>query len=41
MKVGRFEIEQLSEGVFEVFRDGIIQKTDASAITARKEKTAI
>ncbi|MEX0724433.1 MAG: MBL fold metallo-hydrolase [Gracilimonas sp.] len=41
MKVGRFEIEQLSEGVFEVFRDGIIQKTDASAITARKQETSV
>lgn len=27
MKVGRFEIEQLSEGVFELFEDGIIQKS--------------
>ena len=26
MKVGRFEIEQLSEGVFEVFKDGTINK---------------
>ncbi|MEX2478761.1 MAG: MBL fold metallo-hydrolase [Gracilimonas sp.] len=41
MKVGRFEIEQLSEGIFEVFRDGIIQKTDASAITARKQEPLV
>lgn len=41
MKVGRFEIEQLSEGIFEIFEDGIIQKTDSSEITARKQKPAI
>ncbi|SMO80693.1 MBL fold metallo-hydrolase [Gracilimonas mengyeensis] len=28
MQVGRFNIEQLSEGVFEVFEDGIIQKAE-------------
>ena len=41
MKVGRFEIEQLSEGIFEIFEDGIIQKTDASAITAKKQRSGI
>lgn len=33
MKVGRFEIEQLSEGIFEVYNDGVFQKTDSSEIT--------
>lgn len=32
MKIGRFEIEQLSEGIFEVFEDGIIQKSDSKNI---------
>lgn len=29
MNIGRFEIEQLSEGIFEVFDDGIFQKSRA------------
>lgn len=37
MKIGRFEIEQLSEGIFEVFEDGAFQKIDASVITSKKE----
>ncbi|MEX2605417.1 MAG: MBL fold metallo-hydrolase [Gracilimonas sp.] len=41
MKVGRFEIEQLSEGIFNVFDDGIIQKIDSSEITARKQVSDI
>lgn len=36
MKVGRFEIEQLSEGIFEVFDDGIFQKTNSADITAKQ-----
>ncbi|MDR9416416.1 MAG: MBL fold metallo-hydrolase [Gracilimonas sp.] len=35
MKVGRFEIEQLSEGIFEVFEDGIFQKTEGGKIRKR------
>jgi glyoxylase-like metal-dependent hydrolase (beta-lactamase superfamily II) len=38
MHVGRFEIEQLSEGIFELFEDGIIQKIDSSEITAKKQE---
>lgn len=38
MNVGRFEIEQLSEGIFEVYEDGIFQKIDSSDITARQQK---
>ncbi|WP_428236747.1 MBL fold metallo-hydrolase [Gracilimonas sp.] len=41
MKVGRFEIEQLSEGIFEVFDDGIFQKIDSADITARQQKPGI
>lgn len=41
MKVGRFEIEQLSEGIFEIFEDGIIQKIHSSDITAKKQNPAI
>lgn len=41
MKVGRFEIEQLSEGIFEVFEDGIFQKVNANEITSKKEKTEV
>ncbi len=41
MKVGRFEIEQLSEGIFEIFEDGIIQKTDSSEITTQKQQPGI
>jgi hypothetical protein len=32
MKIGRFEIEQLSEGIFEIFEDGLIQKSTLSEI---------
>ncbi len=35
MKLGQFEIEQLSEGIFEVFDDGVFRKIDAKDITAR------
>ncbi len=38
MNVGRFEIEQLSEGIFEVFEDGVFQKIDSSEITAKRQK---
>ncbi len=41
MNVGRFEIEQLSEGIFEIFEDGVIQKTSSSEITASKQETSI
>ena len=41
MKVGRFEVEQLSEGIFEVFEDGIFQKMDAGDITAKKTETEV
>lgn len=36
MKVGRFEIEQLSEGIFDVYEDGRFQKINADSITAKK-----
>ncbi|MEX0608958.1 MAG: MBL fold metallo-hydrolase [Balneolaceae bacterium] len=39
MKIGRFEIEQLSEGIFETFEDGIFQKTDSAEITSRQQVT--
>jgi glyoxylase-like metal-dependent hydrolase (beta-lactamase superfamily II) len=38
MKVGRFEIEQLSEGIFEAYDDGIFQKINSADITAKQEK---
>ena len=41
MKVGRFEIEQLSEGIFEVFDDGIFQKIDSADITAHQQKSGV
>lgn len=41
MKVGRFEIEQLSEGIFDVFEDGVFQKINSSEITSRQQKTSI
>lgn len=37
MKVGRFEIEQLSEGIFEVFEDGLFQKSNAEDIKAKSQ----
>lgn len=39
MKLGQFEIEQLSEGIFEVFDDGIFNKVDAKDITAGEVHT--
>lgn len=36
MKIGPFEIEQLSEGIFEVFKVGSFHKIDAEDITANK-----
>lgn len=41
MNVGRFEIEQLSEGIFEVFNDGIFQKTNSADITAKQHSFGI
>lgn len=41
MKVGRFEVEQLSEGIFDVFDDGTFQKMDAGEITSKKEATDV
>lgn len=35
MRIGRFEIEQLSEGIFEVFKDGSFHKIDSKDITSR------
>lgn len=40
MKVGRFEIEQLSEGIFEVFEDGTFSKINALDITGRTKEEA-
>ena len=37
MKIGRFEVEQLSEGIFDVYDNGIFQKLDANDITSKKE----
>lgn len=41
MNVGRFEIELLSEGIFEVYEDGIIQKTDSSQITGQSANPSV
>lgn len=41
MKIGRFEVEQLSEGIFEIFEDGTFQKMDAEDITSKKTQTEI
>lgn len=41
MNVGRFEIELLSEGIFEVYDDGIIQKTDSSQITGQSVNPSV
>ena len=41
MKIGRFEVEQLSEGIFEVFEDGAFQKIDADDITSRRSETEV
>ncbi|MBO6523966.1 MAG: MBL fold metallo-hydrolase [Balneolaceae bacterium] len=41
MKIGRFEVEQLSEGIFDVFDDGTFQKIGADEITAKKEATDV
>lgn len=40
MKVGRFEIEQLSEGIFEVFEDGVIQKSNAEKVKEKQKQKA-
>lgn len=37
MKIGRFEVEQLSEGIFDVYNNGIFQKKDADYITSKKQ----
>ncbi|GAB5409299.1 MAG: MBL fold metallo-hydrolase [Balneolaceae bacterium] len=37
MKIGRFEVEQLSEGIFDVYNNGIFQKKNANDITSKKE----
>ena len=36
MKVGRFEIEQLSEAIFDFLGNGIFRKVDAEDITSKK-----
>lgn len=41
MKVGRFEIEQLSEGIFEIFKGGIFEKTDSADITSRQQSSGL
>ena len=41
MNVGRFEIEQLSEGIFEVFKDGVFQKSEGGEIRAKSAPFAI
>ncbi len=35
MRIGRFIIEQLSEGIFEVYKDGSFHKVDSSNITSK------
>lgn len=37
MKIGRFEVEQLSEGIFDVYNNGVFQKLDSNTITSKKE----
>ncbi|MFN1834090.1 MBL fold metallo-hydrolase [Balneola sp. MJW-20] len=37
MNIGRFEVEQLSEGIFEIFEDGDIRKTDPDHIEDSSE----
>tara|TARA_R110000868_G_scaffold37111_10_gene131546 strand:+ start:33996 stop:34844 length:849 start_codon:yes stop_codon:yes gene_type:complete len=37
MKIGRFEVEQLSEGIFDVYNKGIFQKVGADDITSKKQ----
>lgn len=37
MKIGKFEIEHLSEGIFEAFEDGSFQKVDSETITGSFE----
>lgn len=39
MHIGKFEIELLSEGIFEVFEDGVFRKIDALNITANTTAT--
>ncbi len=41
MKIGRFEVEQLSEGIFDVFEDGTFQKIDAGNITSKKTESEV
>lgn len=37
MKIGTFEIEHLSEGIFEAFEDGTFRKVDSGTITGSNE----
>lgn len=41
MKIGRFEVEQLSEGIFDVYGNGIFQKIHAGDITAKQVKSEV
>ena len=41
MKIGQFEVELLSEGIFEVYDDGSFHKISAEEITGRKSDTDI
>lgn len=41
MKIGRFEVEQLSEGIFDVFEDGTFRKIDADDITSKQTRSEV
>ncbi len=41
MKIGRFEVELLSEGIFDVYEDGTFHKIDAEDITSKKEPSDV
>lgn len=41
MKIGRFEVEQLSEGIFNVYKDGAFQKVDADDIAYRQSRPEV
>jgi glyoxylase-like metal-dependent hydrolase (beta-lactamase superfamily II) len=41
MKIGRFEVEQLSEGIFDSFEDGTFIKIDAQDITSKQTQTDV
>lgn len=41
MHIGQFEIEQLSEGIFEVFGDATVRKIDSMEITSNRSDAAL